>query len=83
MTHPVIGRLDGSLHIGRNSPTTAKAIPLYRYMRGIQLSMEISQWMTAWEDCADAGGDGTPVGMTEGVVVSADIRRPPEVTGPP
>jgi hypothetical protein len=35
---PIQGKLDGSLHTERDSPTTSKVIPLYHDIRGIDLA---------------------------------------------
>ena len=73
---PIQGKLDGSLHTGRDLPTTSKAIPLYHDIRGIQLAVGILQWMTVADDFKDDRGSDIPVGMIEGVLSARIIAGP-------
>jgi hypothetical protein len=75
-------RLDGNLHIGRNLPTTSKAIPLYYYKCGIQLAMRMLQGMAGSGDFEDDRGDSISVGMMEGL---SSMRKfvPPGINGAP
>lgn len=57
---PTQGRLDGSLHTGRDSPRTSKAISLYHDIRGIQLAVGILQWMTVADDLSVTKIRGQP-----------------------
>ena len=73
---PTQGRLDGSLHTGRDSHRTSKAISLYHDIRGIQMAMGILQWMTVADDFKDDRGSDIPVGMIEGVLSARIIAGP-------
>ena len=73
---PTQGRLDGSLHTGRDSPTTSKVISLYHDIRGIQMAMGILQWMTVACDFKDDRGSDIPVGMIEGMLSARIIAGP-------
>jgi hypothetical protein len=65
---PIPGKLDGSLHTGRDSPTTSKAISLYHDIHGIQIAMRILQWIMVADDFKDDCGSDIPVGMIDGML---------------
>jgi hypothetical protein len=73
---PIQGKLDGSLHTGRDSPTTSTVIPLYHDIRGIQMAMGILRWMTVAYDLKDDRGSDIPVGMIEGMLSARIIAGP-------
>jgi hypothetical protein len=73
---PIQGKLDGSLHTERDSPTTSKVIPLYHDIRGIQIAMGILQWMPVAYDFKDDRGSNIPVGMIERVLSARIIAGP-------
>jgi hypothetical protein len=74
--HPFREGWMGSLHPGRDSPTTSKAIPLYHDIRGLQMAMGILQWMTVAYDFKDDRGSDIPVGMIEGMLAARIIAGP-------
>jgi hypothetical protein len=66
----------GTLHTGRDSPITSKAIALYHDIRGLQMAMGILQWMmVAYDFKADCGSD-ISVGMIEGMLSARIIAAP-------
>jgi hypothetical protein len=73
---PIPGKLDGSLHTGRDSHTTSKVISLYHDIRGIQMAMGILQWMTVADDFKNDCGSDIPVGMIEGMLSARIIAGP-------